>query len=324
MSGSPLVSVIIPVYKVEPYLCDCVDSVLAQTYANLEIILVDDGSPDGCPQICDEYAAKDSRVRVLHKKNGGLSDARNAGMKVASGEYWTFVDSDDVIHPQMVEALIKPLLNDKSLKISAGGFEYFHELKSDFTQLDGNVAYKSLTFKEYIFEPLYVVAWGKIYHRSLFDTIEYPKGRFHEDEFVTYKLCYKAERISVLREPLYMYRQREGSIMAHLSEKRIFDSYDAMIERIKFFEDEALLYDFTISNLLNFYENLNTRQYQGVVFDRKIVHSVKKMLLACDKKKLRAKTRVKVFIKVHLIRLFALRQTMALDKKDLKDRKKFS
>lgn len=300
MDETPLVSVIIPVYKVEPYLCDCVDSVLAQTYANLEIILVDDGSPDGCPQICDEYAAKDSRVRVLHKENGGLSDARNAGMKIASGEYRAFVDSDDMIHPQMVESLMKPLVNDRNLKMSAGGFEYFHESKSDFTQLNGNAAYKTLTFKEYIFEPLYMVAWGKIYHRSLFDTIEYPKDRFHEDEFVTYKLCHKAGLISVLRESLYMYRLREDSITANFSEKRISDYYDAITERIKFFENDSVLYDFAIGNLLAFYVRLNARQYQNVAFGKTILRSAKKMLLECDKKKLRAKTRVKIFIKMPL------------------------
>ena len=114
----PIVSVIIPIYKVEPYLCQCVDSVINQTYQNLEIILVDDGSPDNCPQICDEYAQKDRRIKVIHKVNGGLSDARNVGMEVAKGAYLSFVDSDDVIQYQMIEELMRPLIKDNTLGMS--------------------------------------------------------------------------------------------------------------------------------------------------------------------------------------------------------------
>ena len=119
MINNPLVSVIIPIYKVEPYLRECVESVINQTYKNLEIILVDDGSPDNCPKICEEYALQDSRIKVIHKENGGLSDARNAGMKIATADYWSFVDSDDVCHPQMIEVLMEPLIEDKGLKMSA-------------------------------------------------------------------------------------------------------------------------------------------------------------------------------------------------------------
>ena len=102
---TPLISIIIPVYKVEQYLKECIDSIINQTYMNLEIVIVDDGSPDNCPLICDQYAALDKRIKVIHKKNGGLSDARNAGLNIITGDYVTFVDSDDVIHPEMINIL---------------------------------------------------------------------------------------------------------------------------------------------------------------------------------------------------------------------------
>lgn len=236
MRDIPFVSIIIPVYKVEPYLRQCIDSVLAQTYKNIEIILVDDGSPDACPEICDEYAAKDSRVRVIHKENGGLSDARNAGIKIATGEWLSFVDSDDIVHPQMIELLMNPLLDDPSVKMSACGYEMFFKNDIVYSSIKAKtLRYEKLSLYEYFYKPLYVVAWGKIYHKSLFANAEYPKGRFHEDEFVTYKLLWLAKEISFLDKPLYMYRQRDDSIMANVSEKRLSDTLDALTERIDFF-----------------------------------------------------------------------------------------
>ncbi|MBR6143976.1 MAG: glycosyltransferase family 2 protein [Treponema sp.] len=254
-----LVSIIIPVYKVEPYLHQCVDSVLSQTYKNIEIILVDDGSPDTCPKICDEYAVKDSRVRVIHKENGGLSDARNAGIKIATGEWLSFVDSDDVVHPQMIELLIKPLVDEPLMKISAGGYKNFFTNNIEYSPvINERLRYEKLSLYEYFYKPLYVVAWGKIYHKSLFENIEYPKGRFHEDEFVTYKILWLAKEISFLDEPLYMYRQRKDSIMANVSEKRLSDTLDALTERIDFFVKKNDIKASRISQkvLLSFYAQL--------------------------------------------------------------------
>ena len=245
----PLVSVIIPVYKVEAFIRECVDSVINQSYKNLEIILVDDGSTDRCPEICDDYALKDSRIKVIHKENGGLSDARNAGMKIATANYWCFVDSDDVCYEKMIDILMKPMIEDETLTMSA----------CTYTKFSGNwnniFADKNTYFTEQIEplsymekEDLWIVAWAKIYKKDLFNDIKYPKGRFHEDEFTTYKLLFNSQTIAYTNAPFYFYRQREGSIMSKNSFKRIIDTYDALKERIVFFSErnERKLYIITL------------------------------------------------------------------------------
>lgn len=296
----PLVSVIIPVYKVEAYLRECVDSVLSQTYANLEIILVDDGSPDGCPAICDAYAAKDSRVRVIHKENGGLSDARNAGMKIASADWWTFVDSDDVIHPQMIELLMKPMLKDSAVTLSTCEFVRFVDEPARALSSE-NPVYESRTLKEFGYTVSARVAWGKIYHRNLFSGISYPKRRLHEDEFITYKLMYKADSIAYIGIPLYFYRQREDSIMAHMSKKRILDTFDAYRERICFFEREPELYEISIRILLSFYVTLRKTPYPE--FDcKQVSQEIKALLKNVNKQQLRIKTKILLFLKLHALR----------------------
>ena len=183
-TSSPLVSVIVPIYMVEKYICECVNSIILQSYKNLEIILVDDGSPDRCPEICDEYAKQDSRIKVIHKPNGGLSDARNAGIEIAEGEYLSFVDSDDVIHHEMIEVLMQPLIENKELKMSACQCLYFN----DGDIFDTTQEIKPMVIIDYnVFftKKLWVTAWGKIYKKELFREIKYPVGRIHEDEFIT-------------------------------------------------------------------------------------------------------------------------------------------
>lgn len=293
----PFVSVIIPVYKVEPYLRQCIDSVLAQTYRNLEIILVDDGSPDECPAICDEYAKNDARVRVIHKENGGLSDARNAGIRAATGEWICFVDSDDMVHPQMIELLMCLLVSDRTLKIASCGFERFCKNEigpRHYTERNHSV----LSLKDFMLKHCWTVAWGKIYHRTLFENIAYPVGRLHEDEFITYKLVYEAGKIALMDIPLYFYRQRKDSIMGQLSEKNILDVCDAFSERIIFFQDEPELYDIAVQHLLAFYINLSTKKYRTFVRGE-IALRVRELLIKCDKRKLCLKTRLKRIVKLH-------------------------
>lgn len=171
--AAPLISVIIPVYKTEAYLEKCVRSVMMQSYRNLEIILVDDGSPDGCPEICDEYAALDNRIKVIHKANGGLSDARNAGLNIASGIWISFIDSDDWIEPDMYEVLIRNA-NNTGAEISVGGVN--DELISGDTILITKTTYKGVLINETL-SPVQAMkryfttswaAWDKIYRRELF------------------------------------------------------------------------------------------------------------------------------------------------------------
>lgn len=215
-----LVSVIVPVYKVEPYLCKCVDSILAQTYQNLEIILVDDGSPDACGAICDEYAKQDSRITVIHKPNGGLSDARNAGLDVMTGKYVAFVDSDDWIMPRMYETLLQ-MLKQFQADIAFGAV-------ADDLEQDGKVTtvkvsnYGDEPFSESAAEAMrrYFhgswAAWDKLYKADLFRDIRYPVGEINEDEAIVLQLLSKCTRVCYTNEVFYHYMRRpsSGSITA--------------------------------------------------------------------------------------------------------------
>lgn len=210
-----LISVIVPIYKVEAYLRKCVDSIIGQTYKNLEIILVDDGSPDGCGAICDAYAAEDDRIKVIHKQNGGLSDARNAGLDIMTGEYVGFVDSDDWIEPEMYEKLMENMKHFQA-DISFGGV-------SDDLERDGVV--KSVKVSDYGPKPFaesntdamkrYFLgswaAWDKLYKASLFNNIRYPKGEINEDEAIVLRLLEQCENVCYTNEIFYHYMHRQGS-----------------------------------------------------------------------------------------------------------------
>jgi len=195
-----LISVIVPVYKVEKYLERCVRSIQKQTYENLEIILVDDGSPDQCGALCDQYAQEDGRIKVLHKQNGGLSDARNAGIELASGSYIVFADSDDWLDRDMIDLLYR-VLKRSNADIAECSYRNIYRdhimeetsCSAALTEGDSVTALEGMLDWKY-FKP---VAWNKLYKREVFGTIRYPKGRLHEDEFTTYKYFYNAEKVSV-------------------------------------------------------------------------------------------------------------------------------
>lgn len=243
----PVITVIIPVYKVEQYLERCVESVLKQTYSNLEIILVDDGSPDNCPSICDEYAKKDDRIKVIHKQNGGLSDARNVGIKNATGEYITLLDSDDYIHNEMIQILYDRLNADFSdlalcnyLCFDDNGNDYSYEnsLPIQDEVLTATEAQHKL-FGDFHWH--YVIACAKLYKKELFDNFEYPIGRLHEDLFTTHLIFEKCNKISTIKKPLYYYYQNENSITHVYNIKRL-DANDAYAERYQFFVNKGDYY----------------------------------------------------------------------------------
>lgn len=207
-----LISVIVPVYKVEDYLHECIDSILAQTYRNLEIILVDDGSPDNCPAICDEYAEKDSRIKVIHKDNGGLSDARNAGLAVCSGEYILFVDSDDLLTKDSVEVLYD-LAKEYKVSLMIGGHQRISSSSEIIGQPD-TVQVKSLSKTEAM-EDMFrngCASWARLYHRSIHKDILFPIGEINEDEAVVLPILDRCENIVVTDRTVYMYRCRPESI----------------------------------------------------------------------------------------------------------------
>lgn len=224
MENTPLISVIVPIYKVERYLKKCVDSILKQSYTNLEIILVDDGSPDGCGKICDAFAQADHRVKVIHKKNGGLSDARNAGIDIAAGDYFAFVDSDDWIEPDTYAAMLAAAEKYNAKLVCAG--RYDEEEATGITTLglcpekEEFVPAKELVGRMFRWEHLDSAAWDKLYARELFSEIRYPVGRVVEDVPTTYRLVLLAGGGALLPKPVCHYLHREESITSSsVSEK---------------------------------------------------------------------------------------------------------
>lgn len=213
----PLISIIVPVYNVEEYLPRCVESILAQTYKNLEIILVDDGSTDHCGSICDAYKEKDSRIKVIHKPNGGLSDARNAGLDQMSGEYVTCIDSDDFVSPFFVSNLWEALETNQCDIASSWFIEYYSAQIVPASQIVDIRKVEILTKNEYFERLLYqdgveISAWGKLYKSSFFKNVKYPVGKLYEDVPTTYKLIEQAKKIAVIPNIDYYYYQRENSI----------------------------------------------------------------------------------------------------------------
>jgi glycosyltransferase involved in cell wall biosynthesis len=223
MTDNSLISVIIPVYNVERYLRECVDSVINQTYKNLEIILVDDGSTDNCPQICDEYAAKDPRVKVIHKANGGLGPARNSGLDVMTGDYIGFADSDDFLAPEMYEILLDNL-ETAGADISVCGYFYLYKNNTlDDPQVNQPFVITAQAVRErpsfYSITEIKDAAWNKLYKKSVFDGLRYT-DIYAEDAYLAPSLIFNAGDIVVTRREMYYYRQRTRSIMNDASNPR--------------------------------------------------------------------------------------------------------
>lgn len=234
-----LISVIIPIYNVEKYLDRCVDSIINQTYKNLEIILVDDGSPDNCPKMCDDYAEKDSRIKVVHKKNGGLSDARNAGMKVATGGYVSFIDSDDYVSLDFYEILLQTMIDNDSDIVECSVVKFYENGKFDeysdnlkvtnyetVDALDGLISENP--FKQHV--------WNKLYKSSVALDIPYAVGKLNEDEFWTYQVFGKAKKVTRINKTMYYYFQRNGSIMGNGYNIRRLDALEGKMNRQAYIE----------------------------------------------------------------------------------------
>lgn len=241
---NPEISVIVPVYKVEQYLPRCIQSILRQTYKNIEAILVDDGSPDGCGAICDEYAKEDSRVQVLHKPNGGLSSARNAGIEQARGHYIAFVDSDDWIDADMLEILYNAV-KKYDAQIAECSFRsiYPNCIREETACTAACIEGTNLDALEGILDWNHFksVAWNKLYARETIGDIRYPLGKLHEDEYTTYKFFYNAEKLVYVDVSKYNYNcTRTDSIMTDNFREDNLDGCFAMRERIRFFREHGI------------------------------------------------------------------------------------
>lgn len=239
-----MISVIVPVYKVESYLDRCVQSVLCQSFPNFELILVDDGSPDNCGKICDEYAHKDNRIKVIHKENGGLSEARNYGIDSATGEWLFFLDSDDWIHPQTLEKLYKAATENNVLVSMCGYSETECESPAvDIYEKAEMWLPKELYLKHRITS---TTAWAKLYKTDCFKNIRYPIGKLHEDEFVTYRILFEQEKIAFIDQPYYAYFINYEGIMKGGWKPQRLVIFEAFEEQLSFFkakkDDDLILF----------------------------------------------------------------------------------
>lgn len=256
MNGNPMVSIIVPVYNVEKYIRKCVDSILRQTYKNLDIILVDDGSLDSSGKICDEYAYTDDRVNVIHQSNLGLSAARNAGLELAKGEYIVFVDSDDYISYECIETCIVNMTNEVELLM----FNYA------LVDENNNIIEKMYSKKrELMTEKMFwnnyfsgnvvvcVIACCKMYRRTLFKDVRFRNGRLHEDEFILHHIIRQCNNIVFIDQPLYYYLQRNGSITTSRNTKSFWDSVAAYYERAIYFKEKGdyLFEEYTYNKIID-------------------------------------------------------------------------
>lgn len=239
MEHMPLISVIVPVYKVEAYLDKCISSIVNQTYTNLEIILVDDGSPDGSGGICDRWAKKDDRIKVIHQKNAGGGAARNAALDIAKGEFIAFVDSDDYIAPDMYEYLYSLIsqgadiaecahvnvLDDNAL------FDSTDDLVRTYTAQEAMAAH----IQDCIFRQL---IWNKLYRRNMIGDIRFPVGKKIDDEFFTYQVLGNARTLTRSEKICYAYRQQETSVMHSIGAQKRLQAVEAKVQRHKYIQDE--------------------------------------------------------------------------------------
>lgn len=228
----PKISIIVPVYNVEDYLDRCIQSIVDQTYSNLEIILVDDGSPDRCGQICDEWSHRDSRVKVIHQENAGVSVTRNAGISMAQGEYLYFVDSDDWIAPNLCEKAMEAF-SEHDADIVVFGWDQVTEtgksLGSTETLTEGSFSTEE-ALRELLQGHINSYLWNKIYKRSVFQDIWLPNRTAFEDMAITYKLFLNASKIYCMEETLYFYYRRSGSATARLSSRKLCELYQSRWE----------------------------------------------------------------------------------------------
>lgn len=237
-----VVSVIVPIYNVQKYLKKCIESIIGQSYKNLEIILVNDGSTDDSPVICEEYKVKDSRITVIHKRNGGLSDARNAGLDICKGKYVFFVDSDDYIHPETIYEMLLQATQNNAEIVECG---IYHTVENDDTTFAYARCEKIVkvynhddavrNILDYHFS---IVAWNKLYISSLFNNIRFPVGKLHEDEFIIPFIVDKCQRYITISNQYYAYVQRTGSIMNQQYDKRRLDVIEAHEARLKYFNEK--------------------------------------------------------------------------------------
>lgn len=246
MTNMPLISVIVPIYNVYPFLIRCVNSILEQTYRNLEVILVDDGSSDGSSGICDKFSKIDSRVVAIHQENKGLSGARNRGIDLAKGDYFAFIDSDDFIEPKMIEALYRAMINSGS-DMSICSIQRVDETGSNIpspSPLENAILTKDEVFRNIIYQKngwVYIPAWNKLYSRFLFDNLRYPERKLYEDGFLINDLVNLSSKIATTSEKMYCYTSRNSGIMNNSNVIKRLDGLESRYLQYQFYKRHGYL-----------------------------------------------------------------------------------
>ncbi|OLR59196.1 hypothetical protein BHF70_05895 [Anaerostipes sp. 494a] len=234
MKSNQKVSIIIPVYNIAKYLKECLDSILAQTYPHFEILLIDDGSTDQSPQICDRYVEKDPRIKVIHKQNGGAASARNKGLDIATGDFVCFIDSDDSVKRNYIERLLDSLeVNEADISVCAYQYLYKNVIEHESMDYIGVISEKDFILR-FLSDWKSGLLWNKIFRASLIDNIRFEEGHKIDDEFFTYQIIMNAQKIVVIDEELYIYRMRASSVMQSKGanyEKMLQDRFEYLTKR---------------------------------------------------------------------------------------------
>ncbi|MBY3623492.1 glycosyltransferase [Acinetobacter sp. CUI P1] len=234
----PEISIIVPIYKVQDYLAKCINSILSQSFEDFELILVNDGSPDNCAEICNHYSKIDSRIVVLNKQNGGLSDARNFGINIAKGNYIGFIDSDDWIEPDMYEVLHRLILKYNADIAVCGHYEVENKkiinnegFSNALNHYNSSQAVAKLLDDDD--NVIHHFAWDKLYKRDLFKKVRYPVGKYYEDIFTTHKLLINSSKVVSINSPKYYYLKRNDSITGLMNTEKLYDKFCASLELYK-------------------------------------------------------------------------------------------
>lgn len=305
-----IVSIIVPIYNVEQYLPKCIESAIAQTYKNIEILLVDDGSPDNCPTICDEYAAKDPRIKVIHKENGGLSSARNAGLEIFGGEYVFFLDSDDWIEPTTIEKMLAAIQTNHAdlclcrccAENESGTILSTSEPWTDRFLFTRDEFLRELTLSAL---PKYTICCNKLYSREIIKQLRFPVGLIHEDEFFTPHVYAAIQTAICLNDVLYHYLVRSESITHEQFSVRRFDKITAWLDRIQLYnsinktELAALTCERTADNYCAMIPKLHKLKHISDADWQKVRQQKNDLITAVrkqDKSSLNPKSRLKLFL----------------------------
>ena len=289
-NGGELISIIVPIYNVEKYLRMCLDSIEQQTYSNIEVLLINDGSPDASEEICQEYVARDSRFHYFEKENGGLSDARNYGIERSNGKYITFVDSDDWLELTYVEDLYQAAIRNDADTVVSHFTIYNESDRNYYVHIWDDYYEKTYTGEELVLELpslesegyIFTTSWGILFNQKLFNNIRFPKGKVIEDSRTNYKLFFKSEKITYIHKEIYYHREGIKSICSNITEKFLTDVLECLLERLAIYTIKGWNYSGEKENVLTCLRFRYQQAKENGLQDTEIFRRYTEILLLCD------------------------------------------